>query len=74
MVGKAIQNYGTIEYLANDIIANLINDPIVHSHLISQSISKRLDIMFSLLQSPRPISWCKSSGEAGSVGWERSLQ
>lgn len=23
---------------------------------------------------PRPISWCKSSGEAGSVGWERSLQ
>lgn len=24
--------------------------------------------------SPRPISWCKSSGEAGSVGWERSLQ
>jgi Cu(I)/Ag(I) efflux system membrane protein CusA/SilA len=26
------------------------------------------------LASPRPISWCKSSGEAGSVGWERSLQ
>lgn len=26
------------------------------------------------LNGPRPISWCKSSGEAGSVGWERSLQ
>lgn len=26
------------------------------------------------LTGPRPISWCKSSGEAGSVGWERSLQ
>lgn len=28
----------------------------------------------TLDECPRPISWCKSSGEAGSVGWERSLQ
>lgn len=39
-----------------------------------QELVAKLREIFQIDRRPRPISWCKSSGEAGSVGWERSLQ
>jgi hypothetical protein len=48
-VGKTIQNYGTIEYLVNELIAVLTADSLVASHLIKQGISKRIDVLESLV-------------------------
>ena len=44
-VGKTIQNFGTIEYLVNELIAILTADSVIASHLVKQIISKRLDVL-----------------------------
>lgn len=48
-VGKAIQNYGSIEYLVNESLAVLTADNLLASHLIKQGISKRIEILESLV-------------------------
>lgn len=48
-VGKTIQNYGTVEYLVNELIAVFTADSLVASHLIKQGISKRLDAVEALV-------------------------
>ena len=48
-VGKAIQNYGTIKYLVNELLVLLTADALIASHLIKQGISKRLEILESLV-------------------------
>lgn len=47
-VGKVLQNFGTVEYLVNELIAVLVADSAIASHLVKQSISKRLDVLESL--------------------------
>jgi branched-chain amino acid transport system permease protein len=54
----------------------LRNAPTLYLMISAMGLSIFLQnfVMVTIGPSPRPISWCKSSGEAGSVGWERSLQ
>jgi hypothetical protein len=47
VIGKALQNFGSIEYLINEILSKLILDPLVHAHIIRMPISKRLEILDS---------------------------
>lgn len=54
-VGKTIQNYGTIEYLVNELIALLSTDPLLASHLIRQSISKRINVLDALAKRQREV-------------------
>ena len=47
-VGKTIQNYGTIEYLINELIALIIKDPLISSHMVKLSVSKRIEVLEAL--------------------------
>lgn len=48
-VGKVLQNFGSIEYVVNELIAVLVADSLIASHLVKQSISKRLDVLEPLV-------------------------
>jgi hypothetical protein len=48
-VGKAVQNYGTLEYLINEVIAKLVKDPLVASTFTQLGVAKRIDILQSLV-------------------------
>lgn len=49
-VGKTIQNYGSIEYLINDLIALIVKDSLISSHMVKMPVSKRIDILESLVK------------------------
>ncbi len=49
-VGKVMQNYGTIEYIVNEILTAHINDDILRFHLLKEGISKRLDLVDGFLK------------------------
>lgn len=54
-VGKAVQNYGTIEYLINELIAHLIADSLLTTTLIQLGVSKRIDFLASLVDRRRDL-------------------
>ena len=61
-VGKAIQHYGAIEYLVNQLIAQLIADSLLTTTFTQLGISKRLTLLASLVERHRqPLS---------NQGWE----
>jgi hypothetical protein len=49
-VGKAIQNYGTIEYLVNELVAILVSDTLLATTIVKLGISKRLDLLSTLVE------------------------
>lgn len=49
-VGKAIQNYGTIEYLVNELVAFLVGDALLATTIVQLRISKRLDFLSALVE------------------------
>ena len=49
-VGNLIHNYGAIEYLINDLLALLIKDPLISSHMVKLPVSKRIEILGSLVK------------------------
>jgi hypothetical protein len=49
-VGKAIQNYGTIEYLVNHLVAFLVADALLVTTIVQLGISKRLDLLSTLVE------------------------
>jgi len=49
-VGKTVQNYGTIEYLINELIALIIKDPLISRHMVKQPVSKRIEILEALVK------------------------
>jgi hypothetical protein len=49
-VGRTVQNYGTIEYLINELIAFIINDRLISSHMVKQPVSKRIEILEALVK------------------------
>lgn len=48
-VGRAMQSYGLIEYIVNDIIVVLVKDPTLQQGLLKKRISDRLKDLFKLL-------------------------
>lgn len=49
-VGKTVQNYGTIEYLINDLIALIVKDRLIVSHVVTQPVSKRIEFLEALIK------------------------
>jgi hypothetical protein len=54
-VGRVLQNFGTIEYLVNQILEKTIQDPLILSHIIRMPIAKRLEVLSGLVSRDQTV-------------------